>query len=81
MSTEKILFYVKDLDDNSIWSIHEIDTNERNRLGWLNCKCVDIGNDSKNYIGADMGIDAEWVYTSEKFDVSKQLSTLQTPQQ
>jgi len=65
------LLYVTDLTDNSVWEILSIDTKETNRLGWMNGKCIHIGNDSNNYIGADIGIDAETVFAGKKYDVSK----------
>lgn len=75
-SKEEILFYVKDLTDNSVWAIHKYDTKEGNRLGWLNGTCVVIGDNIKNYIGAECGMDAEYVFTSPKRDFSKQINNL-----
>lgn len=66
------LFFIKDLRDGSVWAINEISTRESNRLGWLNGVCVSIDQgDDKNYIGADCGIDAEYVFTNKNYEVSK----------
>lgn len=69
---EQYKFFIKDLRDDSIWGITEIEPDE-NRQGWLNGKCILVGNNEKNYVGADIGIDAEYVFTSGNFDYGKEL--------
>lgn len=67
------LFYIKDTTDNSIWEILEYDISDQKRLGWLNGRCIDAGDDPKNYIGADIGVDAKYVFEGARYDFAKDL--------
>ncbi len=69
-------FYIEDLRDKSKWAVVKIDDNIENRLGWLNCKCIEVGSDTNGYVGSDMGIDAGFVFMSGNFDFSKELASL-----
>jgi hypothetical protein len=71
-------FYIKDLrTGNSIWEVTEIIKSEPNRLGWLNCVCIDPGTDTNIYKGSPMGVDAAYVFMSRNYDYSKNLQALQ----
>jgi len=78
LTVQEILFYAFDLRDKSIWVITRFDISESNRLGWLNGYCVFVGDNPNNYIGADIGVDAEFVLTSKHWDISKHFKP-QTP--
>lgn len=72
----QILFYILNKQDNSLWGIQSIDNTTSNRLGWLNGKCIDTGSNQNIYIGADIGVDAEYVFTFDNWDVSKNINQL-----
>lgn len=65
-------FFIQDLRDSSIWGITEIEPDAK-RQGWLRGKCLAVGSDDKNFIGADIGIDAGYVFTSGNWDYGKVL--------
>ena len=64
-------FYIKNISDNSVWGVVKIDTTDENRLGWINCVCLNVGSNIDIYIGADMGIDADEVFLSGRYEFSR----------
>lgn len=66
-------FYIKDYQYNLIMGVTKIYNNEPNRLGWLNYDVVYNPNNVDNSGG---GIDAEFVFTNPRFDISKNIESL-----
>lgn len=60
-----------DLRDGSVWGIRTITVKEPNRLGWLNGVCLLVEEPSSGRcIGMEGKFDAEYVLTSEYWDIS-----------
>jgi hypothetical protein len=71
-------FFFKDIEDNSVWRVENVDTSDPNRLGWVKAFCVEPGDDPKAFVGQKMGIDAGQVFNRpERYDVSKEPFTTQ----